>query len=123
MQRTWTTVAERNVERLGGRAAVERAIAGLEWKDVSGGVTVGAFQGLAIDKAVSEYGIPRVSHIATTGLVGAPDEEGDGFYPDLLGIRGHYANGRADVYVLDTGTALQTVCSDFYEEAADAVAC
>lgn len=118
MERTWTTVAERNVERVGGRDAIEAKIAGLDWRDAKADGTVGAFQGAAINACIAELGLPRVSAYAVDAFEIPGDADHDGFYPGFYGIECTYANGRARVYVLDTGTEVTPVCSDFPVETA-----
>lgn len=100
MQRNWTTIgaSELNISR----ARVESAIASLEWKPLP--VTMGACQGMGIDACIHQLNIPKVSHVAES-LQFAPY----GFY----GIRAHYSNGDADVYVVDRGSDIIPVCSDF----------
>jgi len=116
VKRTWTTVAEEYVDRLGGRDEVATEIGRLDWQDVpkGGSLTVGFLPGEAIKHAVRELRIPKVSRVAISGFErpGRPGE--DGFYPGFYGIEGRYKNGRARVYVLDVGTTLLPVCSDFW---------
>lgn len=113
MQRTWTTVAERNVERVGGRSAIEAKIEALDWRDAHVDSTVGAMQGMAINACIAELGLPRVSAYAIDSFEIPGDFDRDGFYPGFYGIECNYANGRARVYVLDTGGEITPVCSDF----------
>lgn len=118
MERTWTTVAEANVERVGGRDAIEKKIAGLDWRDAKVDGTVGAMQGMAINAVIAELGLPRVSAYAIDAFAIPGDFDSDGFYPGFYGIECTYADGRARVYMLDTGTAIEPVCSDFPVERA-----
>jgi hypothetical protein len=100
-KRNWTTVGDGVVSR----ERIERAIASLEWQAIP--VELGAGQGLGIKHAIRELRIPKVSHVATTNML-APFC----FY----GIRGHYTNGDADVFIIDRGSDLIPVCSDFTEK-------
>lgn len=68
--------------------------------------------GLGIQHAIAELRIPKVSQIAVSSEL-APH----GFY----GIEGNYKNGRARVYIIDMGTHLIPLASDFFgEERVDA---
>lgn len=112
--RTWTKVGERLIGTaldegvIFDRAAIVRAINGLKWQEIPKGGTISApaMQGLNISAAIKDLKIPKVSHVAWSPAL-APY----GFY----GIRGHYANGDAEVYIMDTGTLLTPVCTDFTE--------
>lgn len=99
--RTWTKVGEKH-----NRATVERAIENIEWRELRGTIEVPMMQGEGIKAAIRELRIPRVSHVAWSNEL-APY----GFYA----IRGHYANGDAEVYIVDRGSDLIPVCSDFTE--------
>lgn len=112
--RTWTKVGERLIGTaldegvIFDRAAIVRAIRSLEWREIpkGGKISAPAMQGLNISAAIQDLKIPRVSHVAWTNEL-APY----GFY----GIRGHYANGDAEIYIMDSGTVLTPVCTDFRE--------
>lgn len=112
--RTWTKVGERLIGTaldegvIFDRAAIVRAIRSLEWQEIPKGGTLSApaMQGLNISAAIKDLKIPKVSHVAWTNEL-APY----GFY----GIRGHYANGDAEIYIMDSGTVLTPVCTDFTE--------
>jgi len=94
------------------RAAVERAIRTIEWREIpkGGSLEAPAMPGLGIKAAIQELRIPKVSHIAWSNQL-APY----GFY----GIRGHYSNGDAEVYIIDAGDHLTPVCSDFTPKAVE----
>lgn len=105
MQRTWTQVGKAH-----NRATVERAITSIEWLEIPKGGTLEApmMPGEGIKAAIQQLRIPKVSHVAWSSEL-APY----GFYA----IRGHYANGDAEVYIVDMGTHLVPVCSDFHPAA------
>ncbi len=116
MQRNWTTVAGEYVQRI-GKDDIEKTIDELDWQDVpeGGKLTLPFIPGEAINTAIAEFDIPKVSKVALGSFeLPAPDAEGDGFYPGFYGIEGNYKNGRARVFVLDTGTVLVPIVSDFY---------
>jgi hypothetical protein len=102
MKRTWTTVGK-DFERI----IVDVAIRHLDWQEIpkGGHLEAPAMPGLGIKAAIRELHIPKVSHVAWSSHL-APY----GFY----GIRGHYTNGDAEVYIVDLGTHLVPVCSDFH---------
>lgn len=113
MQRNWTTVGAETVERAGGQEAVETAIAGLEWTTET---RVAFMPGAAINAAIEQLELPRVSRIALSAIEVPPASmEEDGFYPGFYGIECSYGNGLARVYVLDTGTSIDVACTDFYD--------
>ena len=67
-------------------------------------------QGWAIQAAIKEYRIPRVSHvaIATAGIT----QDGYG----LVGVRGHYSGGRqqVDIWFMDDGMSLTPIVSQVH---------
>lgn len=115
MQRTWTTVgAELELERdddiPGGprrfkpsQERYARLFDGLKWEPAAGSKPM--LPGLAIKEAIRELGIPKVSRIAISHEL-APY--------GLYGIEGNYKNGRALVYLVDTGGKVTPIASDFY---------
>lgn len=113
MERNWTSVGA-EFRQGDDQARVERAIAGLAWEPVEGAKP--AMPGLCIRDVIRELRIPKVDKIAigTTALIYPDGDSGGNAYYSLYGIQGHYKNGRARVYVLDTGGRAIPVCSDFY---------
>jgi hypothetical protein len=116
VERTWTEVGAEYVERLGKRS-VEHEIEALEWtlKPEGGTATVGMMPGMAINKLIEEFALPRVTGFAISGFErpGVPDVS-EGFYPGFYGIEVNYSNGRARIYVLDVGATLIPLASDFW---------
>jgi hypothetical protein len=106
--RTWTKVGEDVVGSpvdegtILGRDQVKRAIDNMVWMSLP--VEVGAMPGLNISQAIEELRVPKVSHIAVSS-----DLAPYGFY----GIRAHYKNGDADIFLVDSGSELTPVCTDF----------
>ena|SRR5271156_1972938 len=116
MQRTWTKVGEEiythtleDGEERADRGRIERAIEAIQWREIPKVGTLEApfMPGEGIKAAVKQLRIPKVSHVAWTNRL-APY----GFY----GIRGHYKNGQAEIFIVDTGCELVPVCSDFVSE-------
>lgn len=117
MERSWLSIGDEFVAKVGGgQDGVAAAIDGLEWIDIpeDGSLTVAFSPGYAIKAAIREFGLPAVRRVAPYGGFSIPDADGgDGFYPALYGIEANYANGRARIFLLDTGTGLTPLCSDF----------
>lgn len=110
-QRNWTAIGAPYTGDA-DRERVERVIDALTWREPP--CDVPALPGLAINKAIRELGIPKVSRIAYDGAITYPDGDSGGTaYYGLYGIEGNYANGRAQVYLLDTGGACTVLRSDF----------
>ena len=111
MNRTWTEVGaplvgtrlEDGIELT--QDTVAEIIDHLDWQEAHPGMDLPAVPGLGIAQCIRELRIPKVSHIAVSNEL-APY--------GLYGIRGHYTNGHADVFVVDRGSDLIPVCSDFY---------
>ena len=118
MRRNWTTVGEEYVERL-GREDVEKEIAALDWQEIpaGGSLTVGFMPGYGINEVIAQLDLPkRVSRIAISAFERpAPTPDEDGFYPGFYGIETSYSNGLCRVYVLDLGTELTPLASDFWD--------
>lgn len=112
--RTWTKIGESVVGSpidegtILGHDMVTKAIERLDWHEIpkAGNLEAPAMPGMGISKLIEELKIPRVSHVAWSSEL-APY----GFY----GIKGHYSNGDADIYAIDSGTHLTTVCTDFVQ--------
>jgi hypothetical protein len=110
--RTWTKVGEDLVgspiddETILDRGAVCRAIDRLQWMEIpkEGTLEVAMMPGLGIKESIKELRIPKVSHIAISSAL-APY----GFY----GIRAHYKNGDAEIFLIDVGSNITPVCTDF----------
>ena len=117
--RTWTqtgapyTTPER-------RPDVLAAIAALEWTAIPDGdsLTLPFLPGEGIKAVIAELQLPKVSALAWNGVVDWPAAQpgGDREHYAVYGIEANYKNGRARVYVLDTGTQLLPVASDFWPE-------
>ena len=116
--RTWTTVGEVVMDKTLedgaklSRKRVEAAIEAMDWQAPkrdggNGAWTLAMMPGEGIKTVIKEFRIPRVYELAVSNEL-APY----GFY----GIKGRYKNGAAEIYVVDLGTELTPVCSDFTEE-------
>lgn len=119
MTRTWTTVGAEYTDGA-RRTDVLAAIDSLTWVKARANMTLGFMQGAAIKTAIRELDLPDVTLIAHNGVVEWPPPNGDadGEAYAVYGIEANYRNGRARVYVLDTGTSLIPVASDFWPEEA-----
>jgi hypothetical protein len=101
VKRTWTTVGAPLVK---DAAKMGRRLDRMSWFPVDETTEFGFMQGSAINTAVRELRIPKVGRVA----IGAFNRY------TLIGIEGQYKNGRARVYLVDTGVELVPVASDFY---------
>lgn len=119
MTRTWTKVGrpaygyvgtdrgERpSITRQAGRRRIEAAIERLDWGEIPAQLPMGP--GMGIMAAVKELRLPRVSAIAISNEL-APYS--------LYGIEANYRDGRARIYILDRGSDLLPLASDFPIEA------
>ena len=100
MQRTWTKTGA--TYSTGRRKSLARAFDALEWPALP--IECGMMPGENIKHAIRELHIPKVSHVAISH-----ERAPYGLY----GIRAHYSNGDADIYLLDRGSDLMTLASDF----------
>ncbi len=121
-QRTWMNIGASYTtpER---RPDVLRAIASLEWQDVTSGEPMQApvSPGLAINACIRELRMPRVDQVAWHGSASAVDwhdrDKAEGEHYAIYGIQANYQNGRARLYVIDIGTATIPLASDFWPPA------
>lgn len=110
MERTWTDIGKQDLASIAPddsdeiqRALVERSIENLTWESVEGAKPM--LPGLGIKECIKQLRLPKVSQVAISH-----DLAPYGFY----GIEARYKNGRARVYVLDRGTDLIPLASDFW---------
>ena len=101
MECNWTTVGSEF-----DREQVELAIESNRenWDPIP--VTMSMSAGIAIREAIAQLDIREATHVFEANNL-APF----GFY----GIRCRYSNGIAQVYLIDTGTKLTPVCSEFQQ--------
>ena len=107
----WTEIGEPIVEKI-GREAIMDAIDLLEWQPIPehGSLTLGAMPGMAINAAIRQLELPRVTRVAVDSFDVQVDGE-DGYYPGFYGIESNFTDGRCFVFVVDEGHALTPVCS------------
>jgi hypothetical protein len=120
-ERTWTTVGAKYTTPK-RRPGVLRAIASLQWHEVGDeDLELPAVPGLAIKACIRQLSLPRVSQIAWTGAAASVDwydpKRREGEHYSIYGIEMDYDNGRARVYVIDTGTGAVPLASDFWPDA------
>ena len=102
MKRTWTETGAKCVPE-NKRERVSDIINSFEWESIP--CELAMMPGLAIKETIKEFKMPKVSHVAVTH-----DMAPYGFY----GIRAHYKNGKAQLYVLDRGSDCVPIASDFW---------
>lgn len=100
MERTWTKTGAEHTD--GKHDALADAFDALEWQALP--IECAMMPGEGIKHAIRSFRIPKVSHVAISHEL-APY--------GLYGIRGHYPNGSAQIYILDRGSDIVTLASDF----------
>lgn len=103
MERNWTTTGKEYTE--GKHDEMSAIFNRMQWREIP--CSMGMMPGEAIKAAIRQLHIPKVSHVACSNEL-APY--------GLEGITGHYKNGEARVYLIDTGTAIIPLATDFYPE-------
>lgn len=119
MKRTWT---QTGAEYTSGddRERVERAIEALQWEPVAGSKPM--MPALGISEAIKQLRLPKVTQIAISGAsLDYPDGDDGIAYYALYGIECNYADGRCRVYLLDEGSKLTVLASDFWPRDREAV--
>jgi hypothetical protein len=113
MERTWLEVGK-DYTSGNDRVRVEAAIEALEWRPSTGEGPMSPV--LMLQSVVTELRLPKVSAIAWGGgdanVLTYPDGPETATYT-VLGVESNYSNGRARLYVLDTGVAAVPLASDF----------
>jgi len=100
MKRTFTEVGKGHSE--GREEELSGMFDRLQWRSIP--CTMGAMSGEAIKTAIIELRLPKVDYVACSHEL-APY--------GLLGIKAHYKNGDAIVYMVDEGCSLVVLASDF----------
>ena len=108
MERTWTQVGKEHSE--GKEDELGEMFDRLEWHELP--YTMAAMPGLGIKAAIKELHIPKVRHVSCSHEL-APY--------GLMGIKAHYNNGDATIYLVDEGCQVVVLASDFYPKVIDAV--
>ena len=103
MKRHYTDIG--NTEGI-DRAVIDMEINALVWETFEKGKKVAFSPGWVIKDAIVNLKIPNPSHYA----ISKRGIDGRG----LIGIRGHYSNGMADIYILDVGVHATVMATDFY---------
>ena len=101
MKRNWTITGKEHTE--GKHDKMGAMFSRMKWREIP--CTMGMMPGEAIKAAIRQLHIPKVSHVACSNEL-APF--------GLEGIIGHYKDGEAIIYLLDTGTEVIPLASDFY---------
>lgn len=105
MERTWTNIGNAYNSTDEQKAHLSQAFASLQWQEIGDGLTLPMMPAEGIKSAIKTLRLPKVSHVAVSHEL-APY--------GLYGIRSHYKNGRADVYLIDEGSSITVLASDFY---------
>ena len=104
----WMEVGKEYNKDSDQRKQIIKEIEQADWKELATQSSLPMGQGMAIQKAIKEFRIPKVSHISIFGML-----SGYGFY----GIRGHYKQGDLDLFLLDTGCEVTPICTVKHWEA------
>ena len=105
MKRNWTSVGADYNDTPEQKKHLSDIFDGLSWGELKQGLSLPMGPGMAIEEAIKELRIPKPSHYALSNEL-APY--------GLIAIRGHFKNGRADVYLLDEGHQCVVLASDFH---------
>ena len=101
MPRTWTKVGEEYSK--GKQEQITAFIGRLEWQTLH--CEMGMMPGEGIKAAIAKFRIPHVSLVAVSSEM-AP--------LGLYAVEGNYKNGRARLYLVDSGTEITPVATDFF---------
>jgi len=105
MERTWTNVGSEYNSTEGQKTSLSGMFNRLSWETIEQGKEVAFCPGEAIKQAIRQLSIPKASHFAISNEL-APY--------GLVAVRGHYKNGMAEVFIIDEGSSLTVLASDFY---------
>lgn len=105
MQRNWTSIGSDYNASDEQKHKLSTIFDQLEWQEIGKELILPAMPGLGIKTAIRELELPGVSHVALSHEM-APY--------GLYGIRAHYRDGRADIYLLDEGHGMVLLASDLY---------
>lgn len=100
--RTWTEIG-RNDYTDGQQKTYGRIFESMDWQTLP--CTLGMMPGENIKQAIKDLRIPKVSHVAVSSEA-APY--------GVYGVRGHYKNGTANIYLIDAGSEVCVLASDLY---------
>ena len=121
---TWTSVGAELFDRHRAAAAgknyarsrldVTAAISRLSWRERNDARDMPAMAGQAFAYAINYLGLPGVELLAWNGSIEVEDprDHTAGAYA-LYGIEAHYDDGRARIYLVDRGTDLLVIGSEF----------
>jgi hypothetical protein len=113
MERTWLEIGKPYTSGK-DRDRVAAAIEALQWRPPTGEGPMSPV--LMLQSVVTELRLPKVSAIAWGGgganVLDYPDGPETATYT-VLGVESNYTDGRARLYVLDTGVAAVPLAADF----------
>ena len=101
MKRTYTQTGKRYTE--GKKTELNGMFKRLKWQAIP--CEMAAMPGMGIKEVIKQLHIPKVSHVSASHEL-APY--------GLMGIKAHYKNGDAIIYIIDTGCECIVLASDFY---------
>ena len=101
MQRTWTEVGKKHSE--GKQEELAEMFDRLEWQSIP--CTMPMAPGEGLKGVIKELHIPKVSEVAYSHEL-APY--------GLMGVKAHYKNGDATIYMADEGSNIVVIATDFF---------
>ncbi len=101
MKRTFTQVGKEHSE--GKEEELDAMFERLEWPSIP--CTLPMCLGLGLKEVIKELRIPKVDQVAYSHEL-APY--------GLMGLKAHYRNGDATVYMIDEGDIITILASDFF---------
>ena len=108
MERNWTNIGSEYNSTPEQRKKLSAIFEVLEWETVTpDGLTWPMMPALALEEAIKELRLPKVSAVAQSNAM-APY--------GLIAARCKYTNGMAEVYIVDEGSTLKVLASDFYPD-------
>lgn len=107
----WTQIGREHTATDDQRARVQREIDRMDWQTLPARLPMS--QGMAIQRATQEYGPAGIGRVSINAGIGPMA---------LLGIEKCYVNGLARIYLLDDGTDVTPLRSDFWPKQSAGIA-
>lgn len=106
VKRTWTEIGKEETE--GHQDRIGKILDSLDWEPLITGKQYPMMPAHGVMESIKQLRIPKVSHIA----IGCHEMAPFGLY----GIRGHYKNGMAEIFLLDRGHDILVIASDLHSQ-------
>jgi hypothetical protein len=86
----------------GNQDKIEQICKGVDWQEITLGMTMPFMQGNAINTLRERFNLPKASHVCDSHEL-APF--------GLVGIRAHFKNADVDFFAVDEGTHISSLCA------------